>query len=55
VEGSQRILSVSDRKVESPATPKTQPQVASEPSSDDSSHVTSTGWTAIRTTTEVTR
>jgi hypothetical protein len=55
VAGSQRILSVTDRKVESPVAAKTQPAVASESSSDTVSHVTSTGWTAVRPINEITR
>ncbi len=55
VAGSQRILSVTDRKVESPVAAKTQSEVASESSSDTASHVTSTGWTAVRPINEITR
>lgn len=56
VAGSQRILSVTDRKVESPAAPAAQHQVASESPSESAGSVTSTGWTAVRpSSTEVAR
>jgi hypothetical protein len=55
VAGSQRILSVTDRKVESTATPAAQSQIASESLSEPSSTIRSTGWTAVRPSTDVVR
>lgn len=55
VAGSQRIISVTDRKVESSAPPAAQSQVASESSSEPASSPSSKGWTATRPTTDVAR